>query len=86
MLLCFVIAGLQLRENVTEGTAETLVFITFPLFCCISVIFINTCSMRFRRVFIVFWKGLVKRDVFLTDPSKRGVRHNRRTPEITYLG
>lgn len=56
MFLCFVIAGLLLRENIPAGTEENLVFVSFPLFCCISVVFVNTCLMRFRRVFIAFWK------------------------------
>lgn len=76
MLLCFVIAGLLLRENTAAGAEEKLVFVMFLLFSCISVVFINTGFMRFRRVFIVFWmvcfnKGLVEREVFLTDPFKR---------------
>lgn len=45
MLLCFVIAGLLLRENETAGTEEKLVFVMLPLFCCMSVVFINTCFM-----------------------------------------
>lgn len=76
MLLCFVIAGLLLRENTTAGAEEKLVFVTFLLFSCRSVVFISTCFMRFKRVFIVFWmvcfnKELVQREVFLTDPFKR---------------
>lgn len=70
------LSGLLLRENVTAGTEEKLALVTFPLFWCVSVVFINTFFMRFRRVFIVFWKmccnnRLVEREIFLTDPFKR---------------
>lgn len=91
MLLCFVIAGLLLRENTTAGAEEKLVFVTFLLFSCRSVVFISTCFIRFKRVFIVFWmvcfnKELVQREVFLTDPFKRWVRCTEEHQKSNMLG
>lgn len=90
MLLCFVIVGLLLREKIPAGTEDKIVFVTFPLFCCISCF----CKHLFHEVqksFVAFWKvcfnkGLVERELLLTDPFKRGVRHTEEHQKPNILG